>query len=71
MKVAKFRYANGEQGIELKSGAFVAYRARTGAAGRGLDDIDTMVYDESQHLTAEHMAASSPALAVSRTRSGS
>ena len=64
-KVAKIRYANGEKGIELKSGALIAYRARTGAAGRGLDAIDTVVYDEAQHLSAEHMAASSPALAVS------
>ena len=65
VKVAKFRYANGEQGIELKSGAFIAYRARTGAAGRGLDALDVVVYDEAQHLTAEQLAASSPALAVS------
>lgn len=65
MKVAKFRYANGEQGIELKGGAFIAYRSRTGAAGRGLDDLDLAVYDEAQHLQPEHLAASSPALAVS------
>lgn len=64
-KVAKFRYGNGDQAIELKSGAFIAYRARTGAAGRGLDALDVVVYDEAQHLAAEHMAASSPALAVS------
>lgn len=63
--VSKFRYGNGDQAIELKSGAFIAYRARTGAAGRGLDALDVVVYDEAQHLQAEHMAASSPALAVS------
>ena len=65
VKVSKFRYGNGDQAIELKSGAFIAYRARTGAAGRGLDALDVVVYDEAQHLQAEHMAASSPALAVS------
>jgi hypothetical protein len=63
-KVKRIRYANGEQGVELLSGAAISYRARTGGGGRGWDNIGTVIYDEAQHLQAEHLAASSPAMAV-------
>ena len=62
--VRNVRYANGEQGVILRSGAEIKYRARTGGAGRGFDDIALVVYDEAQHLKAEHLAASSPTTAV-------
>jgi len=60
-KVARIRYANGEQGIELLSGQRLKYRARTGGSGRGFAKADLIVYDEAQHLLAEHVAASGPA----------
>ena len=60
-KVARIRYANGEQGIELRSGQRLKYRARTGGSGRGFAMADLVVYDEAQHLKAEHVAASGPA----------
>lgn len=60
-KVARIRYANGEQGIELLSGQRLKYRARTGGSGRGFAQADLLVYDEAQHLRAEHVAASGPA----------
>lgn len=60
-KVARIRYANGEQGIELLSGQRLKYRARTGGGGRGFAQAGLIVYDESQHLSAEHVAASGPA----------
>lgn len=60
-KVARIRYANGEQGIELLSGQRLKYRARTGGSGRGFAMADLVVYDEAQHLKAEHVAASGPA----------
>jgi hypothetical protein len=59
-KVARVRYANGEQGIELLSGQRLKYRARTGGSGRGFAKADLVVYDEAQHLQAEHVAASGP-----------
>ena len=62
--VSRVTYGNGDQGIELRSGAFIKYRARTGGGGRGLDDIGVVVYDEAQHLKPEHVAASSPTIAV-------
>ena len=34
-RVARIRYANGEQGIELLTGQRLKYRARTGGSGRG------------------------------------
>lgn len=60
-KVARIRYANGEQGIELLSGQRLKYRARTGGSGRGFAKADLVVYDEAQHLAREHVAASGPA----------
>lgn len=60
-KVARIRYANGEQGIELLSGQRLKYRARTGGSGRGFAKADLVVYDEAQHLSQEHVAASGPA----------
>lgn len=60
-KVARIRYANGEQGIELLSGQRLKYRARTGGSGRGFAQADLVVYDEAQHLQSEHVAASGPA----------
>lgn len=60
-KVARIRYANGEQGIEFLSGQRLKYRARTGGAGRGFTKADLVVYDEAQHLMVEHVAASGPA----------
>jgi hypothetical protein len=60
-RVARIRYANGEQGIELLSGQRLKYKARTGGSGRGFAKADLIVYDEAQHLQAEHVAASGPA----------
>ncbi len=60
----KPRHQNGDEGIVLRSGAEIKYRARTGGGGRGFDDISLVVYDEAQHLKPEHLAASSPTLAV-------
>lgn len=60
-RVARIRYANGEQGIELLTGQRLKYRARTGGSGRGFAKADLVVYDEAQHLAREHVAASGPA----------
>lgn len=60
-RVARIRYANGEQGIELLTGQRLKYRARTGGSGRGFAKADLVVYDEAQHLARSHVAASGPA----------
>jgi hypothetical protein len=59
-RVERIRYANGEQGIELRSGQRLKYRARTGGSGRGFAKAGLIVYDEAQHLGREHVAASAP-----------
>lgn len=60
-RVSRIRYANGEQGIEFTNGQRLKYRARTGGSGRGFAKADLVVYDEAQHLSREHVAASGPA----------
>lgn len=60
-RVARIRYANGEQGIELLTGQRLKYRARTGGSGRGFAKAGLLIYDEAQHLHREHVAASGPA----------
>lgn len=63
-QVLRIRFANGEQGVELKSGARLKYRARTGGAGRGFAGAALVVYDEAYALSAEHIAASLPTLST-------
>lgn len=63
-QVQRIRFANGEQGVELKSGARLKYRARTGGAGRGFAGADLVVWDEAYALTAEHAAAAMPTLST-------
>lgn len=60
-RVGHIRYANGAQAIELLTGQRLMYKARTGGAGRGFAKAALIVYDEAQHLQAEHVAASGPA----------
>lgn len=60
--VKRIRYANGEQAIEFLSGARIKYMARTNESGRGFAEADVVFYDESQHLEAEQIAASMPAM---------
>jgi len=59
--VLRPRFANGDEGIDFRSGQRIKYKARTGGAGRGFAQADLIVYDEAQHLKSEHVAASGPA----------
>ena len=59
-KVRNIRFANGEQGIHMKSGRQLLYRTRTGSAGRGFAEADLVVYDEAQNIQGEQLAASAP-----------
>lgn len=61
-RVARVRYANGEQGVELLNGNRLKYRARTGGSGRGFAGVSVLYYDEALFLTDAHMGASRPAL---------
>ena len=63
-QVARIRYANGEQGVELLNGCRLKYRARTGGSGRGFAGVSTIYYDEAMYVTDAHLAASGPALST-------
>jgi hypothetical protein len=62
--IRQVRYANGDQSIEMTSGAIVVYRTRTAGGGRGLDDISRIVVDEAQWAQPEMLASSLPILAA-------
>ncbi len=64
-RVKKIRNANGEEGIELTSGARIDFAARTssGATGRGLSG-DVVVLDEALYLTPTMMGALLPTLSA-------
>lgn len=62
-RVKKVRTANGEEGIELLSGARLDFLARTSGGGRGLSG-DTVVLDEALYLTPTMMGALLPTLSA-------
>lgn len=62
-RVKKVTYANGEESIELHSGAKLEFLARSKGGGRGLGG-KRLVLDEALYLTAESMGALIPTLAA-------
>lgn len=55
----------GQQMIEMRNGGIIWYRTRTGAGGRGIDEVDRLVVDEAQHAEPQQLAAITPTQAVS------
>lgn len=55
----------GQQMIEMRNGGVIWYRTRTGAGGRGVDEVDRLVVDEAQHAELHHLASITPTQAVS------
>lgn len=66
-RVRIIRRTNGEEAIEMKSGATIEYSARSTNAGRGFDNITLVVYDEAQALNDTQLEAMNQALAASAT----
>jgi len=62
-RVKKITYANGEESIELTSGAVLEFLARSKGGGRGLGG-KRLVFDEALFLSAEAMGALIPTLAA-------
>lgn len=58
-------YANGTEGIELKDGSRIRFKARSGGSIRGWQ-VDLLVADEAYDLTDDEMAALRPTLTQSR-----
>ena len=65
--VARVRWTNGEEAIEMKSGATIEYSARSTNSGRGFDNITLIVYDEAQALTDDQLEALNATMAASAT----
>jgi hypothetical protein len=55
----------GQQMIEMRNGGIIWYRTRTGAGGRGLDEVDRLVVDEAQHAEQSHLNSITATQAVS------
>lgn len=55
---------NGNYSLAFNNDAVIVWRTRTGAGGRGLDDISRIVVDEAQHAQPEELASSLPILSV-------
>lgn len=49
-KVLRIRHANGDEGIELRSGARLNFKARSKGSGRGFAGVDLIVLDEAFYL---------------------
>ncbi|MGI5222182.1 hypothetical protein [Nocardia sp. CA-290969] len=56
-RVVKNTCSQGMGYIELKSGAKIAFITRSNDAGRGLDEVDLVVYDEAYNLTGGQIDA--------------
>lgn len=65
--VARVRWTNGEEAIEMKSGATIEYTARSTNGGRGFDNITLVIYDEAQALTNDQLEAINATMAASAT----
>lgn len=63
-KVKKKQSWNGNYSLLLNNDGMLVWRTRTGAGGRGLDDISRIVIDEAQHAQPEELASSLPILSV-------
>lgn len=65
--VAKIRYTNGEERIELNNGGCIMFSARSRQAARGIDGISLVVFDEAQELQDDQVEAIMATLSASAT----
>lgn len=64
-KVKRVTTANGDEGLELKTGQRLRFLARSGGSGRGFSG-DLVILDEAYKLPAEAMGALVPTMAARR-----
>jgi len=62
-RVKAIREANGEQGIEMRSGQRLRFVARSRGSSRGFT-ADLLILDEAQEITVEQVAAMAPTQAA-------
>jgi hypothetical protein len=63
-RTARIRYANGEQGIELKNGCRLKFLARSGGSGRGFTGVSTLYFDEAMYLDSRQIGAALSTMAT-------
>ena len=68
--VAAIRTTNGEQEIRFANGSVIMFGAREQGFGRGFDEVDIEVFDESQILTEKALDDMIPAANQARHESG-
>lgn len=59
-RVVRWTCSQGQASIELESGAVCAFITRSLDAGRGFDEVDVIIYDESYNLKDAETSALSP-----------
>lgn len=59
-RVVKRNHSQGQSYIFLKNGARVYFRTRSASAGRGVDEVDTLIFDEAFDVTDGEIAALGP-----------
>lgn len=64
------RTTNGEQEIQFRNGSVIMFGAREQGFGRGLDEIDVLVFDEAQILTLKALEDMVPATNQARNPHG-
>jgi hypothetical protein len=64
-----YKTANGQESINLKSGARILFKARTNQGGRGYSG-DLLVWDEAMKLPTQTVAAQKPMLRASQFERG-
>lgn len=65
-RVVRQTCSQGQASIELENGALAGFITRSLDAGRGLDEIDLIIYDESYNLKDAETAALSPTQLASK-----
>lgn len=68
--VAKVVLGSGEEAILFRNGSRVLFGARERGFGRGFDEVDVLIFDEAQILTASALDDMVPATNQSRQESG-
>jgi hypothetical protein len=68
--IAKVVLGSGEEEIQFRNGSRILFGARAAGFGRGFDEVDIVVYDEAQILTAAALDDMIPAMNQSREPAG-
>lgn len=69
-RIIGFRYGNGDEAIELESGAKLEFRTRTKSGMRGFEDVYLLVLDEAMIINEAGYSSALPIIRASRSPRG-